>query len=300
LGGGGWRHDTVLALLGKTVILHADEEGLIISQQEGVDCIPRPGEEGFGYPLNTLLSGPGIPAGAAEDSARGWTLLFDGRSRASFDGGFANWVSGDTANTALDASWTYSQSDSAMATGGTATDIRSEKLYRDFDLRFSYRSEKKGVFYKMLTRGSMPWHTAAEFAVDDNTAISPKTTAGALFDMFAPNPPASQVYRSYASGQWNFVRIVAKGDSVEHWLNNVKVVAYRFWDARWNAAIPAGKWAASNDFAQATPGCKCMVQNGYVGFQGSDGPGNWRLRNLRINGDSAAVRLGAVACPDGP
>jgi hypothetical protein len=80
----------------------------------------------------------------------------------------------------------------------------------------------------------------------------------------------------------------------------VKVVAYRFWDARWNAAIPAGKWAASNDFAQATPGCKCMVQNGYIGFQGSDGPGNWRLRNLRINGDSAAVRLGAVACPDGP
>ena len=70
---------------------------------------------------------------------------------------------------------------------------------------------------------------------------------------------------------------------------------YRYWNARWNEAIVNSKWASSDDFAQEIPDCRCMINNGYVGFAGvSDG--NWHIRNLRINADSSRVAFGPDAC----
>ena len=148
----------------------------------------------------------------------------------------------------------------------------------------------------MLTRGSYAWSVGVEIGIDNNTGLTNrKITTGAAYDIFPPNPPASQWYNSYASGKWNHVRIVSKGDSVEHWVNNIKVVGYRFWNARFNTAVAGSKWSNSNDFAQNTSGCRCLVANGYVGFQG-DHDGTWHLRNLRLTSDTAHIKFGPANC----
>ena len=45
-------------------------------------------------------------------------------------------------------------------------------------------------------------------------------------------------------GEWNEVRIVARGAHVEHWLNGVKVVEYELWSDDWKAKVQGSKFAA--------------------------------------------------------
>jgi hypothetical protein len=194
----------------------------------------------------------------------------------------------------LPSSWTYRAQDSSIYSAGGTSDIRSEFLARDFDFRFSYRnSGNDGVFYKTLTRGSYAWAVGVEYAIDNRVNTTSKMTAGAVYDLIQPDPPAGETYRSYVSGRWNFVRIVQKGDSVEHWLNNVRVLGYKFWGDGWQKYLENSLWWGSRDFAQNFPGCKCQVIDGYLGFQG-DHDGTWHLRNLRYNSNSEHIRLGPV------
>jgi hypothetical protein len=44
-------------------------------------------------------------------------------------------------------------------------------------------------------------------------------TTGALYSMI---PPSAQAAR--AAGEWNYARLVVKGNRVEHWLNGTKVL----------------------------------------------------------------------------
>jgi hypothetical protein len=246
-------------------------------------------------PANTLITN--AQCGTQGEAAMGFEQLHTTGSRNTFESHFTQWISGNNSNTALPTNWTYRTQDSSIFADGNTPDIRSEKTFQNFELRLSYRnSGNDGIFYKMLTRGSFAWSVGVEFGIDNNTSqANRKITAGAAYDIFEPAPPASQWYNSYASGKWNQVRIVSKGDSVEHWVNNIKVVGYRYWNARWNSAVAASKWNNSNDFAQNTAGCRCMVVNGFVGFQG-DHDGDWHLRNIRLTSDTAHIKFGPANC----
>ena len=249
-------------------------------------------------PANTLLTSTQCPG--QDEAAMGFKLL--GGSIANFEANFAQWIQNNSTNTALPSGWSYAAGDSTIVSTGSTSDLRSEKTYVDFDLRLSYKNDgNQGIFYKMLTTGPTTYDTGVEFAIENVVDVAnKKTTVGAAYDMFAPNPPASQVYNPFttlAASKWNDVRIVVKGDSVEHWLNNVKIVSYKFWKAPWNAAFNASKWVGEAPliYSQNTSGCKCTVVNGYIGFQGGHG-GKWSLRNMRITGDSASVKLGPANC----
>jgi hypothetical protein len=251
--------------------------------------LPEPGQ------ANTLITGN--QCAGQDEASMGFQLVHTSGSRNTFESNFTQWISGNTSNTALPTNWTYRNEDSSIYASGGTPDIRSERTFQNFEWRLSYRnSGNDGLFYKMLTRGSAAWSVGVEFGIDNNTSqANRKITAGAAYDIFEPTPPASQWYNSYASGKWNHVRVVSKGDSVEHWVNNIKVVGYRFWNARWNTGVASSKWNNSNDFAQNTTGCRCMVQNGYVGFQG-DHDGTWHLRNMRLTADTTFIRFGPASC----
>jgi hypothetical protein len=253
---------------------------LIMGQGDGLqDNIPIPSV------ANTLLP--------CEPASEGWRLLHRTGSRETFDSNFTQYIGGNYTNTALPTSWTYRSQDSTSYAAGGTPDLRSEFRGDDFDVRMTYRnSGNDAIFYKMLPRGGSAWDVAIEYAIDTNVNAG-KQSAGSVFDMWAPTPPASQIYNSYASGKWNHARIVAKGDSVEHWLNNRRVGRYRFWDANWRNAMANSKWNNSTQLAQNTQGCQCMVQNGFlVGFQG-DHDGTYHIRDFRIK--TTNVRMGAVA-----
>jgi hypothetical protein len=232
-----------------------------------------------------------------EPASQGWKLLHTTGSINTFDQNFTQWISGNNSNTTLPTSWVYRSQDSTVYSAGGTPDLRSEWQVDDpgsFDLRMTYRnSGNDAIFYKMLTRGSFAWSVGIEYAIENNVNAG-KQSAGSVFDIWAPTPPASQIYNSYASGKWNQARIVAKGDSVEHWLNNRRVGRYKMWDANWNNARANSKWSEDNNMGQNTNGCRCMVPRGFVGFQG-DHNGTWHIRDFRILMNAANVKTGPIA-----
>src|SRR5690606_32753915 len=133
----------------------------------------------------------------------GFELMFDGSTAASFRDRFVNYQQNSTTNTTLNSSWTLSTaltdpdrpgatSGSIVMTNPNIVDMRSKKLYPDFDWRFEYRdSGNRGVFYRFDVSGGYASHTGIEYAIDNNiTQSTQKFRAGAAYDLFAPTAQA--------------------------------------------------------------------------------------------------------------
>ncbi len=240
-------------------------------------------------PSNTLL-----PC----EAEQGFQLLFDG-TLASFQSHYANYQQGNDTNTNIDAKYQYCAADSSICTNHTSSaNLRSRIKYADFDLRLDYRDDSDaGISYRGLTRTALWFQTAIEYSVDDRTntnTFPAKDMAGGIYGIFAPNP---LTYHTYSTGLWNSVRIIAKGDSVQQWMNDTLVLAYRLWGPRWDSAFAAaGKTAANTpDLAQRISGCQCAIDTGFIGFQG-DHITSWHIRNLRINTNPSTLNFGPANC----
>ncbi|HKP96583.1 MAG TPA: DUF1080 domain-containing protein [Fibrobacteria bacterium] len=232
------------------------------------------------------------------EKQEGFKPLFDGTTGESFR---SNWVdykqeANPTAAGSLSSSWKYDAATHAIISEASQPDIRSKITYRDMDFRMTYRnSANQGIFYRFLTTAKYAYETGVEVAIQDGSE-APKKVAGAAYDMFAPS---SNKYNVFSSGLWNDLRIVVKGDSVEHWMNGVKIVSFRYGSPAWWAAydLPACKWRTVNTFCMKVPGSRdpssVPIPEGFIGFQGTHG-GAWYIKNFRINSNSATVNFGPV------
>jgi hypothetical protein len=72
--------------------------------------------------------------------------------------------------------------------------------------------------------------------------------------------------------EWNSVRIIVRGNHVEHWLNGQKVVEYELGSPDWTAKVAASKFHEWPDYGKAP--------QGHIGLQ-VHGNQVW-YRNLRI------------------
>jgi hypothetical protein len=230
------------------------------------------------------------------EKQEGFKLLFDGTIE-SFRSQFTEYKMVTPTNPLdnnlpISSQYKLDAATQSIASGPSQPDVRSKVLYTDFDLRIQYRnSGNQGVFYRFNVNEFEPWYTGIEVAIEDNVNIAnQKTAAGAVYDMF---PPAVKNYKAYATGLWNDLRIIAKGDSVEHWMNGARIISFKYHSPAWFTAVQNSKW---KDF----PGYCVKVRNdpssgpireGYIGFQGNHG-GQWRLRNIRLNSTSSAVKFG--------
>ena len=186
----------------------------------------------------------------------------------------------------------------ALKTTSAVTDNRTRRQYRDFDWRLEYRNDgNQGLIYRFDVTQATTWATGVEFAIDDNSNQGVKWTTGAVYDMIGPTPPATQSYYGFSTGKWNTARVVAKGDSVEHWINGYKVVGYRYWQGAFLAAYPASKWTGYNRYCQTAANNRTYIPQGYIGFQ-ADHSGRWQMRRIRVLNDSVStqnrVKLGPV------
>lgn len=103
--------------------------------------------------------------------------------------------------------------------------LRSEKQYGDFIFEFEYNINKKGNAGVFLRSGmeKNPAFTGHEMQILDDHGREPKTyTTGALYDVVAPGKNLSK-----PAGEWNTVRIEAKGPRFQIWLNGEKVVDHK-------------------------------------------------------------------------
>jgi hypothetical protein len=115
-------------------------------------------------------------------------------------------------------------------------DIRTVDEFASFDLRFEWKIGSKGNSgLKYLIQRVDEWTNAGgrqarargleyQLADDanDDAASDPNRRAGSLYSLLAPSPRVAP-----GIGEYNQSRLLVDGRRVEHWLNGVKVLAFR-------------------------------------------------------------------------
>jgi hypothetical protein len=95
--------------------------------------------------------------------------------------------------------------------------------------------------------------TGLEMQILDNerhaNGSDPLKRAGALYGVFAARTDATR-----PAGEWNTGRVVAAGDSVEHWINGQRVLAYSLDSDDFRARIAASGFGRIAGFSQRRRG----------------------------------------------
>jgi hypothetical protein len=193
-----------------------------------------------------------------------WRSLFDGKS---LDG----WRAYKTQDTPRG----WSVVDGTITKERGAQDLVTRDQFGDFELELEWKmgeAGNSGIFYRGTEEYDHIYWSAPEYQLLDNLKASdnktPLTRAGADYGLY-PAPDG----HDHPAGQWNKTRIVVKGNHVEHWLNDFKLLEYELGSAGWKAKVAASKFKDWPHYGTAT--------KGYIGIQG-DHPGLLSLRNIRI------------------
>ena len=230
---------------------------------------------GMKHWILTLLFLPALASFAAETPApaaadAGWVALVDGKS-ATTQAHFTAF--GEKAFPA--GGWTVEADGSLHGHGGP--DLISKESYGDFEMELEWKvapGGNSGVFYRIAPMAGEPiYENAFECQVygpENMAKCHPVYRPGALYNLFGNETLAT----IKPVGEWNTVRIEAKGGHLVHWMNGVKVV-----DARLDSPAYAAKLARSKFAKVAGYGAQ---KAGPIGLQ-SDGGEVW-YRNVRIRG----------------
>ena len=189
------------------------------------------------------------------EAAAGWQLLFDGRTLNGWHGlGFTEtpgglWIVADGAIQRA-AQWKSPvQADGQPIAG---FDLITDKTYRDFELTWEWKiseSGNSGLKYNVgeqLSTSMSPPHAAKgwEYQMiddeknEDNALLTHRS--GALYDMFPPN----EKKHVNAAGQWNWSKIIVRGNHGEHWLNGETIVEFDYGTPQFDMAFAKSKYAA--------------------------------------------------------
>lgn len=175
--------------------------------------------------------------------------------------------------------------------------IKTTQTFENFTLEFEWRiapGGNSGVKYLLKKSKSTRWGTryfGCEYQLlDDNKHKNgriPNKTAGALYDLIAPDVERKQLN---PLGQFNHSKIVVDNGHLEHWLNGHKIVEAQIGSDQWQAKINRSKFKTVEGFAHG-PGAILLQDHG---------ADTW-FRNIRLqkrgqvsfSGRQAASRLSA-------
>jgi hypothetical protein len=161
--------------------------------------------------------------------------------------------------------------DGAITRVSTGGDILSDDEFGDFELELEWKLKpvgNSGIFYRATETTEHVYENATEMQVLDNLRHpdnkTPLTLAGANYALYpAPADAVKPV------GEWNRVRIVAKGAHVEHWLNGKKVVEYELWSPDWEARVQKSKFSVFPLYGRAKKGRIGLQDHGdWVAYRG--------------------------------
>ncbi len=207
---------------------------------------------------------PAMNTLSAEGQQAGWKLLFDGKSTA----GWRNYK-----KETVGPGWTIVDG-ILTRSGDNAGDIITADKYKNFELALDWRISEggnSGILYRATEDNDYIWQSAPEMQVLDNERHADGklelTSAGSDFALY----PASHT-PTHPAGQWNSVRLVVKGNHVEHWMNGQKVVEYELGSADWKDRVAKSKFNAMPNYGKAS--------EGYIGLQ--DHGDKVEFRNIRI------------------
>lgn len=207
-------------------------------------------------PSDVARSGDGHNTLTPAQEAAGWALLFDGQDLSAWRG----FRQGD-----VPAGWRAEEGTLFFDPAVGGGDIMTRETYGDFELELEWMISEcgnSGIFYRGAEGdyGNI-WETAPEMQVLDDTchpdARYPSHRAGANYDL---HTPTEDVVRP--AGEWNEVRIVARGPHVEHWLNGVRVVEYEQGSEDWEARVAVSKFRQMPSYGQHMTGHIALQDHG--------------------------------------
>ena len=204
----------------------------------------------------------------AREAKQGFKLLFDGKSLDKFRA-----ANKDTPPAACwivkDGQIVCTPRDSRPE--GASGSIVTKEQYANFDLRFQYKLDTKfqgnvnsGVKYFAYPNTEL----GLEYQLYDHDAeLKGPHALADLYDLLpAQERPAKP------RGRWNRVRIVARGNSVQHWLNNKKVLEFERGSEQYRAAVAKSKFKNRDRFGEAKQGHILLQDHG----------GGIAFRNIKI------------------
>ena len=214
---------------------------------------------GLAQPANMLT---------AKEKKQGWTLLFDGTDTNG-------WTT--PGGKPVPAGWVVEKGTLTAKKGGKGGDIISANQYADFDLMLDFNIEPTGnsgvkYFYTTYEKGGnlgMEYQILDDKLAEDNKKENHLT--GSFYDVMPPTVAQKKVN---PPGQWNTLRIMAKGNHVEHWLNGVKILAFERGSPAFTEAVSHSK------FNTAVPAFG-TVKKGHILLQ--EHGGEISFKNIKIN-----------------
>lgn len=202
---------------------------------------------------------------AAQETAEGFRLLFNGRDLKGFKG-FNSPTSAP--------SWKVENGVIAVHPELDGGDLTTIEQYGDFELRLEWRASpgaNSGIIYRASETQEYAFQTGPEMQILDDErhgdGLSLLTSAGSMYAIAARTWDMARPV-----GSWNEVRIICKGKHIEHWLNGAKIVTADVGSELWKRRVNESKFERRADFGTFARG-HIVLQN--------HGDRVW-FRNLRI------------------
>jgi hypothetical protein len=200
---------------------------------------------------------------------QGWKLLFDGKTLNGFKG--------VTDDKVLNTCWKGENGQIVCTNPDTRPDklsgsIVTKDQYSSFDFRVDYKLDpdfkgghvNSGIKYFAYPKTEL----GLEYQIYD--ADAEVRSKGALADLYDIMPAKERPAKP--RGQWNTMRIVARGNHVEHWISGKKVLEFERGGKQFRAAVAESKFKKRDKFGEA--------KEGYILLQ--DHGGGIAFRNIRI------------------
>ena len=205
------------------------------------------------------------------ETKEGWKLLFNGKD-------FAGWQS-YSGNIPPNAWIITNGCITATARNGrpSGADLLSDEKFTDFEFTFEWkltRGANSGVKYLIIDRRNAPGallhngddgRSAVGFEyqiLDDqrhpDAQNGPIRQTGSLYSLIPPN--ASKKLNPI--GEFNQSRIVVRGNHIEHWLNNAKILAFELGSPELARAINASKYKPVPNFGSKFPTAILLQDHG--------------------------------------
>lgn len=149
-------------------------------------------------------------------------------------------------------------------------DIVTRERFRDFELELEFRlspGANSGIKYFVDAdsgQGSASSLGLEYQLVDDERHPDAKQgrdgnrRLAAVYDLYPP--AAEKTVRP--PGEWNTARIVARGPTVEHWLNGVRVVTYQRFTDEFRRRVAESKYRTTSGFGEAHDGHILLQDHG--------------------------------------
>lgn len=190
----------------------------------------------------------------AEQKA-GWQLLFDGKTLDQWRG---------YATPLVPKGWRAV--DGTITRTGDGGDLMTKDQFANFELALDWRISpggNSGIMFRVLRGAEAPYYTGPEMQILDNAGHAdgkaPETSAGSNYALHAPIRDVTRPV-----GSWNAVRLIANGNKVEHWMNDVKVVEYELGSADWLARVRPSKFNDWPGYGKAPRGHIVLQDHGNV------------------------------------